>query len=227
MEAHSRIGGLIGWFAIITCIQSSARAWTPTPKKLPGTTIAMPLYFRPNIIEEGNNLFVNLGGAFGTHPLAHQAGFVELGFAKNYFAFDLRFKNGVSHYAQIGVEPGTFDNDPSPITYNNNGNAPWKYWLVEPGLSIISNPFIVLAPWLSTRVRTGLGYGTFTDLSSGYAFTTWTYSAESSLGFRLGEHSPWMMWTGLGWYFGRGMTNLGEISNFSWLQENVSLSWHF
>lgn len=133
---------------------------------------------------------------------------VSVGLEWNPIGVDLRGGFGAASYSAIRGYPDAVSGnssvtdessalDPtSELNRTRGDDDSWTYFFVQPGISI-ENKFVQDRwPLWSNRVRIGLGYALMTDGANSIAFSSWMYSGEATVGYRLGHQSQWMVEAG-------------------------------
>ena len=193
----------------------------------------MPLFGRLPVIESKGNYFLSIGGLGIPRYRELKGGWVEVGYNKEFLGVDFRWTSAAANYSRIRVKPNSTDAVDAVDLYLPTLGDPssWNYSLLEPGISIMSNPLMATAPWLSERTRISLSWANLSCVEDKVSFAGVLVGAESSLGIQLGSNSPVMLWSGLAWHFGmtkpsQAMPNAVRV-NLSWVQGNFWLSYHF
>ncbi len=107
---------------------------------------------------------------------------------------ELRISQGPIQYESIQAHPdpsltpsGTAISDiNSELLRTRLGEDLWNYFLYEPGLSVTGKFFLSPLQDFTEKVRFGVAWGQFTDVTHAVEFTTLLYSFETALSYPLG-----------------------------------------
>ncbi|MGK5084096.1 hypothetical protein WDW37_12435 [Bdellovibrionota bacterium FG-1] len=191
-------------------------------------------------VQRGWMTSLEVNGLLGAHPGGHQGFATAVRLQREFVGLSLSLNYGKAIYGDISAMPDPSDfngtasssNFDAEINRARSGSDKWNYWIIEPEIFISGRLSPDLLPLLCERGRFGLGFGHFNDTINSLTFSGTTFSYHFELGLRLGIHSRWILWAGLGHEAGSLLASNGHGEStdrlpISWLSETLALGFSF
>ena len=187
----------------------------------------------PSQTLDGHRSWVSIGEDTDVLVSDLQGFHIESGYQFRFVGLDARFSTGTAQYRALSVSQShsqsaeeadfVIEGDDSEILRPRNEKDRWLYWMVEPGISISGRLFVDSLPLLSERVRTGFSFGSYSDQAHHQNFTSWIFSTEAALIYRLSEKNPWSVLASVSWHW--GSLTAEQRQNSSRTMRRIPVSW--
>jgi len=190
------------------------------------------------------NLGLRLGGVYRPLGSSQAGGSLAFQYQKEYVGFDIRGSYYSTSYGAIraiaedsmrqsaqtdGLASATQPD--SEINRVRSQDDSWRFWMVEPGISVRGRLFVDRFPRLTEKVRFGLSYGGYTDATNAIAFTGILASLEMGLEYQLSPTVPIAIEGALNYRYGilrrsvpLATENLGQLPVQFW---EMSLAFNY